>query len=217
MKKFVPFIAVVGTLFIAGTVGVIAAQSESTDDTQLQPKTVAISNAPSNMSGQNNMRNSSIYNQIMQSQKEMNERMSKFMNDPFFSNRMNSQSMPSMSPQAFFGSANIGAYPRTNFYEKDNNYIAQFVIPGMEKDNLSVEIKGNVMTVSAKNNADKESNDKNYQNYQSVSRAFTQSINIPTDVDVSKITSNYKNGVLTITLPKDTEKKAQKTINITVG
>jgi len=205
-KKLVPVLSVIGAFFVAGSV-VTAAQAVPSSNTGVQ-KTVAISNVPSGgQAAVQSSQSGGIYNQIMQSQKKMNAKMSKYFNDPFYSNSSNSSS----------SFANMGMqHPQTRFFEKDGVYVLQLVTPGMDKENISIELHGNMLVISAKNSEEAESKSNNHQSYQQVANAFTRSYNIPHDVDIAKITSNYKNGVLTVDLPKDLAKATQKSIKISV-
>ena len=208
-KTLVPALTFIGIFLVAGTFIASAAQAESSDNIDASPKTVAIDNVPAEQTNPDAVRHGSMYDQIMQSQHRMDKRMRKFLNAPYFNT-------PQQHPASLSGMGR--GYPKSRFYTKDKRYVLQFIIPGMDKENISIELHGNVLTVSATNSAAaKSKKDNNGQNYQSVSNSFTQSFTIPPDVNVAQITSNYKNGVLTIDLPKDLTKINQKTIKISVN
>jgi len=207
-KKPVPILIVIGVLLVAGGFVVAATKGEPSDKTGLPAKTVAIKNVPTGQISAGTAQSGSIYDQIMQRQSRMNQRLNSFLNDPVFSNSQHI--LPSISGMGM-------GYPKTRFFEKDKEYVLQFAVPGMDKKNIAIELHGNVLTVSAKNSTEAESNNNNnYQSYRNISNAFTQSVTIPPDVDTAKITSSYKNGVLTIDLPKDTTKAGRKTIKISI-
>ena len=205
-KKRVLILSVIGASLVAGSLVVAAGQVIPSSNTG--QKTVAITHAPSGQAtSSQSSQSGNIYDQIMQSQKKMNARMSKYFNDPFFSNSHNSSS----------SLANMGMqHPQTRFLEKDGVYVLQLVTPGMDKENISIELHGNMLVISAKNSEEADKSNNNYQSYQQVSNAFTRSYNIPNDVDTAKITSDYKNGVLTVDLPKDPAKASQQPIKISV-
>ena len=208
-KRLVSILTVAGILLATGVFAVAATQAEPSDNTG-SPKTVAISNVPAGQANSGVARSGSIYDQIMQSQERMNKRMDKFFNDPVFGNSPSRQALASL-PNMSMG------YQNTRFLKKDDAYVLQLIMPGVDKKNISIELHGNVLTVSTKNSAAiKSNNSNNYQSYQNISNAFTQSFTIPPDVDVPKITSDYKNGVLTVKLPKDLSIANRKAINISV-
>jgi HSP20 family protein len=208
-KKLVPVLIVISMFLLTGVIVVSATLNEQpSDNIGISPKTVAIDNVPATSRiSDKSVHSGSIYDRIMQSQDRMNERMSKFFNDPYFS--VPQHISPSLSDMG-------SGYPKSRLLKKDKEYILQFIIPGMDKEDIAVELHGNILTVSAKNSSEAVNKNNNNQSYQNISSAFSQSFTIPLDVDVAKITSNYKNGVLTIDLPKDATKASQKTIKIPV-
>jgi HSP20 family protein len=207
-RKLVPVLIVISMFLLTGVIVVSATLNEQpSDNIGISPKTVAIDNVATSRISDKSVHPGSIYDRIMQSQDRMNERMSKFFNDPYFS--VPQHISPSLSDMG-------SGYPKSRLLKKDKEYILQFIIPGMNKEDMAVELHGNILTVSAKNSSEAVNKNNNNQSYQNISSAFTQSFTIPLDVDVAKITSNYKNGVLTIDLPKDAAKTSQKTIKIPV-
>ena len=205
-KKLASTLAI--TVFIITAASLAAAHSKTSDDINAKPKTVAIENATSELNSESTSPAESTYDQIMQNQHQMDKRMSRFFNDPYFSSRHFSA--------PFTGSGR--GYPKSHFYTKDNGYILQFVIPGMDKENVSIELQNrNVLMISAKNAKATKSKGNNNQSYQNIASAFSQSFTIPPDVDATKITADYKNGVLTINFPKDLTKANAKAIKIPIN
>ncbi|MCP4178568.1 MAG: Hsp20/alpha crystallin family protein [bacterium] len=104
-------------------------------------------------------------------------------------------------------------FPKIRLLKRSNEDILQFITPGMAKKDIHIDIKGNIMTVSGKSNINMldDISDK-----VELTTGFDQKVQIPDDVNVNKITSDYKEGLLTITLPKNTlkAKKINKTISI---
>lgn len=109
--------------------------------------------------------------------------------------------------RSFFNNAVSGTSQfRCDISERGNNYLLEAELPGFNKDDISVDINGDVLTVSAANNYenDEKDEDGNYirreRRYGSYSRSFDIS-----GIDASKITADYNNGVLELTLPKAKE------------
>lgn len=87
--------------------------------------------------------------------------------------------------------------------ESDKAYTVKAEIPGVSKDDISVAIEGNQVSISAEVKKEKEEKEgekvlHSERYYGSVYRSFT----LPMDVDQSKSEAKYANGVLELTLPK---------------
>ena len=107
-------------------------------------------------------------------------------------------------------------YPQTKYKKTKEAYILTFVIPGMSKENISVTLNSQTLTVSGKYNKKTEKKDNSSTHEEQIAKQFSQAITVPDDVVTSKITSKYENGVLTVTLPKDTKKMEENTKTIKV-
>ncbi len=211
-NKLIPTLVVTGIFHIAGVFVVTASQDANLGSLGMPAtKTVSINTAPAGqgqVTSSSSTHKSAIYNQIMQSQQKMNQKMSKMFDDPFFSS---SQSIP----PSFFGAG--AGQPKTRFNEQENNYILQLALPGLEKKNIAVELKGHMLTVSAKNTANAKNSNSAQQSYSHLSNSYIQSFSIPPGVNASKTSSSYKNGVLTIDFPKNPKNAIQKRIKIPVN
>lgn len=98
--------------------------------------------------------------------------------------------------------------PAVNVKESTDDYCIEVAAPGMKKDDFKVSLHNNVLTVSSEKKDEKEEKNENYTrkefSYQSFQRSFTVS---ETSVESEKIEANYKDGILTIKLPKREEMK----------
>lgn len=87
-------------------------------------------------------------------------------------------------------------------------------LPGMNKEDICVNIEDKVLTISGQRNWQEEDNKKNYyrreRHYGSFKRAFTLSDDILTD----EVTADYADGVLKVVLKKDTAKEEVKQISV---
>jgi HSP20 family protein len=106
--------------------------------------------------------------------------------------------------------------PAVNVSETKNEFKLSLAAPGLNKGDFKIDMDGNMLTISAEKDEEKEETDKNYSrreyNYSSFSRTFT----IPEEVNTEKIDALYVDGVLNILLPKKEEAKshALKTIAV---
>jgi len=90
----------------------------------------------------------------------------------------------------------------TDIQDAKDKYIVRLDIPGMEKENINVEVKNKTLFVSGeRSNADEEENNNYYRQERSFGY-FSKALPLPDDADASGISVAYKSGVLTIEIPK---------------
>ncbi|MFL2636545.1 MAG: Hsp20/alpha crystallin family protein [Flavobacteriaceae bacterium] len=94
-------------------------------------------------------------------------------------------------------------HPATNVKESDKDFIIEFAIPGKSNDDFEVELDKNLLTI--KSNGSVSENDYNYMQQQFNFSTFSKSYELPDSVDLNKIDSHYRNGMLTVILPKRKE------------
>ena len=104
--------------------------------------------------------------------------------------------------------------PATNVIENDKEFILEFSIPGRDNLDFEIEIDNRLLSVSLKEN-DTISNN-NYMLQEFNFSSFSKSYELPISIDLTKIESFYKNGILSINLPKRKEFHSQvrKTISV---
>jgi HSP20 family protein len=102
--------------------------------------------------------------------------------------------------------------PTFNFYEEGGLYKFEAEIPGVNKEDISVTIDKNILTVSGKKESEVEEKEANYYLKESSYGSFSRSLRLPSEVDEGKVQASFKNGVLKLTLPqkKTTETKQIK-------
>lgn len=107
--------------------------------------------------------------------------------------------------------------PSVNITENRDHYTLLLAAPGLKKADFNIDLKDNVLTISAEKEEKKEAKEERYTrreyNYSSFSRRFP----IPQDIRQDTIEAKYEDGVLKIMLPKKEEaKKAAVTKHLTV-
>jgi HSP20 family protein len=107
----------------------------------------------------------------------------------------------------FAGSALGGQFPVDLYEDKDNTYV-RAELPGVTRDAISVEIVNGSLSIQAsrkEKSGDSES-----------ATSFNRLVSIPDEVQTDKVTANYENGILTVTLPRKEESKPKK-ISVSVN
>ena len=104
--------------------------------------------------------------------------------------------------------------PATNIIENDKEFILEFSIPGKDNLDFEVELDNQILTLSLKK-SDLVSHD-NYMLQQFNFSSFNKSYELPISIDLTKIESFYRNGILKVNLPKRKEyhNQAKKIISV---
>lgn len=110
--------------------------------------------------------------------------------------------------EAFSGLQNW--YPSADILEGKDKYTVTMELPGVTKDNVKITLQENMLTVQGEKKQETESKDDNYHRVERSYGSFSRSFRMPSLVKTDKIDANYKDGVLTIVLPKAEEAKAKE-------
>ncbi len=100
--------------------------------------------------------------------------------------------------------------PRVNIRENKDNIRLTFELPGMKKDNIKVTVQEGVLTVSGSREFKKEDKNEDYVRCEINSGSFSRSFTLPKSVNSEKISADYKNGLLEVTLTKLEEVKPKE-------
>jgi HSP20 family protein len=100
--------------------------------------------------------------------------------------------------------------PKVDVIENEKAFEIHVAVPGMNKEDFSIEINDNYLTVSGERKYSKEKKENNFRSIETQYGSFSRSFALPETVASNKIEAEYKNGILELTLPKD-EKKTLKT------
>ncbi len=103
--------------------------------------------------------------------------------------------------------------PAVNIAENENAITITAEIPGMEKDDLDVSLSGDVLTIKGEKKVEREEKNGNFHRVERSYGSFSRSFNMPCEVQQEKVDASYKNGVLTLKLPK-TENCKSKSVKI---
>lgn len=104
----------------------------------------------------------------------------------------------------------LGGDLAVDIYEKDNNIIAEMNLPGINPDNIEVSVEDNYLKISGSREESKEEKKKHYYSKEIRRGSFERVVRLPSSVQRDKVLAEFKNGELTITLPKSKETNSNK-------
>jgi HSP20 family protein len=107
----------------------------------------------------------------------------------------------------YFGSGNL---PSIDLSETDNAVDVRMDVPGVKAKDIDIQINGNLLTVTAKREEEKEEKGRTYHRVERQCGCYSRSVSLPCQVNESEVAAEYHDGVLSITLPKTDESKAHK-------
>ena len=105
--------------------------------------------------------------------------------------------------------------PAVDIYETTENIIIKAEIPGVNKKDISVEVKNDSLYLKGERKFEKELKEENYHRMERSYGSFSRVFSLPTSVEQDKIKAKFKHGVLQISIPK-LEEEADKSVNIDV-
>ena len=100
--------------------------------------------------------------------------------------------------------------PAVDVMENDNNIIVKAELPGVEKDKINVELNGRMLTIKGERSAETETKEEKYYRKESMFGNFERCVMLPSEVDPESIKAQYKDGVLSVEIPKPEDKKPKK-------
>lgn len=104
--------------------------------------------------------------------------------------------------------------PKVDVAESEKEFEIQLHVPGMKKDDFHIDLNNDQITVSGERKFENEKKDKNYHSVESYYGSFNRTFYLPDIVNRDKVDATYKDGILTITLPKDEKLAAKKQIAV---
>jgi HSP20 family protein len=109
----------------------------------------------------------------------------------------------------------VTTMPAVDVSETDKAYQITAEMPGMDEKNVEVKLANGILTIKGEKQDEKEEKKKDYYMRERSFGSFERSFGVPEGVDGDKIEANFKNGVLSVTLPKSPEaQKAEKKIAV---
>lgn len=103
-----------------------------------------------------------------------------------------------------------GWSPALDLYDSHDNFVVKAELPGMKKEDINISLQDGVLTVAGERKDEKEfSTAETYRSERMLGR-FQRTIRLPSQVNAEHIKATYKDGVLTVVLPKSEEAKPKQ-------
>ncbi len=107
--------------------------------------------------------------------------------------------------------------PAVNIKENDKNFTLELAVPGMDKKDLKIDINEDVLTIASESKNESEENRDGYKRKEFSYSSFCRSFYIPENVNREKIEASYKDGILSVELPKMEEDKSKITRQVKIS
>lgn len=105
----------------------------------------------------------------------------------------------------------VGRYsPSLDLAETDSTVEVRLDLPGAKPEEIDIQLSGNVLTVSGERKEEKEEKGRTFHRVERREGGFSRSISLPCAVEEEKVQAQYRDGVLSITMPKTEKAKAKK-------
>jgi HSP20 family protein len=92
--------------------------------------------------------------------------------------------------------------PRVDVTESDEAYSVQADLPGLDEKDIQVSLEEGVLSIQGKLESEKDEKKSGVRWVERARGSFHRAIELPAEVDAAKVTASYRQGVLTVTLPK---------------
>jgi HSP20 family protein len=100
--------------------------------------------------------------------------------------------------------------PSVDMFDKKDEIVVKAEIPGVEKENISISLSDNTITIKGEMKKEEEVKEEDYYYSERSYGSFSRSLNLPAKVQAEKIKASFKNGILEIHLPKAEESKPKE-------
>jgi len=100
--------------------------------------------------------------------------------------------------------------PAVDIVENDKGYEVKAELPGMKKDEIKISFEDDVLSLSGERKNEKEENGKNFHRIERSYGKFERCFHLPKNVKANDIKADYKNGILTVNIPKSEEAKPRE-------
>ena len=117
--------------------------------------------------------------------------------------------LPLWSSIARQGQLFSGWSPALDLYQNNDNIVAVIELPGMRREDIEISLHDGTLTISGERKSESSSGEKSERTERYIGK-FRRSITLPARVDANKVSASYRDGILTVTLPKAEEAKPKQ-------
>jgi HSP20 family protein len=108
-----------------------------------------------------------------------------------------------------------GWSPAIDVHDEKDTLLVQVELPGMKKEDIDISLHEGVLTISGERKTEREEKEGETFRSERYFGKFQRSVTLPTQVDSAKVQATYKDGVLSVSLPKaETAKPKQISVNV---
>ena len=100
--------------------------------------------------------------------------------------------------------------PAVDIYETPNELVVKADLPEVEEKDIDIRVENNLLTIRGERKFEKSVSEDNYLRVERTYGSFSRSFSLPNTVNAEAIHAEYKNGVLTVNLPKREESKPRQ-------
>lgn len=132
-------------------------------------------------------------------------------NDPFRALFDLQRAMDSRLRSDWLGRSTIGrgSFPPINIFEKGDDYVAVVELPGIDREDLDIQVKGDHIRLSGKRTPDYPENASTHRR-ERVFGTFDRTISVPIKIDAGRVKAAYRDGLLALHIPRAEEDKPRK-------
>jgi HSP20 family protein len=94
--------------------------------------------------------------------------------------------------------------------ETDDHLVLRADLPGLSEDDVQIEIKDNVLTVSGERKAEHDEKSEGFYRLERSHGGFSRSLSLPRDIDADAVKASFDKGVLEVRIPKPEERKPHR-------
>ena len=106
--------------------------------------------------------------------------------------------------------------PAVDIYETPNELVVKADLPDVNEKDIDICVENNLLTIRGERKVEKSVSEENFLRVERTYGSFSRSFSLPNTVNAEAINADYKNGVLTVTLPKREESKPRQVkVNVT--
>lgn len=118
----------------------------------------------------------------------------------------------------FLSNFNTGmTLPAVNIKENANEFYLEIAVPGMKKSDFNIDVENKILSISSETKEEKEHKEENYTRREFGYSSFKRTFTLPDTIESDKISAQYKEGILTVHLPKKEEAKEKPAKRISIS